>query len=148
MGPAIDSDHNLLILTFENVKPERNEIYHFKDEHSILIFKDLSTNTDQFTSCFSNNLSFEVQADLWRSELFKVIRKSFKKVRIRGRQNVKTSEVNKLLETRKRLKMSDDIVDNLVNIDKDVAEVCENENRRIVKENFKEFAESAGCVEN
>ena len=42
--------------------------------------------------------------------------------------------------------MSDDIVDNLANIDKDVAEVCENKNSRIVIENFKEFDSTDGIL--
>ena len=71
IGRAIESDHNPVILElnliFEAIKPERREIFQFKDKAAQLEFKRLTTDTKDFTNCFNNELDFEVQASNWRN---------------------------------------------------------------------------------
>ena len=66
-GKVIESDHNVEILEvnlqFSNLKPERIEIFQFKNRNSQLEFKQLTTNTTDFSNCFKNELEFEDQAN-------------------------------------------------------------------------------------
>ena len=69
-GKVIESDHNVEILEvnlqFSNLKPERIEIFQFKNRNSQLEFKQLTTNTTDFSNCFKNELEFEDQANQWK----------------------------------------------------------------------------------
>ena len=66
VGRAIESDHNVEILEidlqFSNDKPERIEIFQFKNQESQLAFKRLTTETKEFSNCFNNDKYFEDQA--------------------------------------------------------------------------------------
>ena len=57
-GKVIESDHNVEILEvnlqFSHLKPERMEIFQFKNRNSQLEFKQLTTNTTDFSNCFKN----------------------------------------------------------------------------------------------
>ena len=57
-GRIIESDHNPvflnLCLTFSKAINERITVYQFKNKKSQEMFKTLTTNTDEFTSCFSD----------------------------------------------------------------------------------------------
>ena len=58
-GKASDSDHNTqyldIDLRIESLKPERREIYDFKNEDGQLRFKKVTSETDEFSKCFEND---------------------------------------------------------------------------------------------
>ena len=63
-----------------NLKPERIEIFQFKNKNSQAEFKKLTSNTTDFSSCFENDLAFEDQAKNWKRVLKDYFFKAFKKV--------------------------------------------------------------------
>ena len=101
----------------------------------------LTSNTKDFTNCFDNNLSFEEQTTKWRQVLENFFRKSFKKIRITNKQKKKTSEINTLMEKRRILKKKEALEEHeeeeLMKIELDIANMCEESSKRRVTENFK-----------
>ena len=69
VGRVIETDHNPVILEvnleFSESKPERLEIFDFKNTEAQEIFRNLTTKTKEFSECFQNDLPFEVQALNW-----------------------------------------------------------------------------------
>ena len=72
-GKAVDTDHNTqymdVDIEIEVNKPERVEIYDFKDNVAQMKFKQLTTETQEFTRCFENSLPVSKQVDLWQEVL-------------------------------------------------------------------------------
>ena len=107
-GKAVDSDHYTVYLDLEleisKDKPERQEIFNFKDKDSQQIFKKNTTDTSEFTDCFDGDNSLIDKIEKWRQVLKKHCSKAFKKIRI---QNKKTKPFNKkiigLINKRNRL---------------------------------------------
>ena len=152
IGRIIESDHNpiflYLSLQFSKLKNERITVYQFRNKESQKLFKMLTSNTKDFTNCFKNELSFDEQTTKWRQVLENFFRKSFKKIRITNNLKKKTSEINTLMERRRALKKKDVIDDNeeeeLVNIERDIASLCEEANRKRVTDNFKSIGGNDG----
>ena len=82
-GKAIDSDHNTqyvdIDLRIEILKPERREIYDFKNEDGQLRFKKVTSETDEFSKCFENDSPLIDQIEDWQNVLKSSFRKSFRK---------------------------------------------------------------------
>ena len=86
-------------------KPVRLEIFNFKEENACNMFKALTTETKEFTECFSNNFSLKVQIENWEEVLNSFCMKSFKKICIRKKKSkpVKLS-TKKLIKERNKLR--------------------------------------------
>ena len=86
---ATDSDHFTsymdVDLKLDNQKPERLEIFKFKDIEGQSLFKKTTTNTTRFTSCLKTNQPLVQQVENWQTILNQFIGRSFKKFRIRKR---------------------------------------------------------------
>jgi hypothetical protein len=108
-GKIIETDHNPLYLElnleFSIMKPERTEFFQFKNIDSQNVFKQLTSNTNQFTSCFNDELPFEIQAENWRKLLDSFFHKAFKKVRITNRPRKKHTTLTDLMNKSNKLKM-------------------------------------------
>ena len=108
MGRVVESDHNVESLEgdliFSPVKQERVNMIDFKNRDAQMTFKNLTSNTDAFSKCFENNLSFEEQASKWRKVLDDHFHKSFKKIRITNKIKKKSSEIQDLMDKRSKLK--------------------------------------------
>jgi len=92
-------------LTFPVLKPVRIEEYNFKSTECQKYFQDLTTCTTTLSRNFSNNKPFLKQAAQWESSFKSCLVQSFFKIRTRKRMFSET-EIGKLLETRKKLKLS------------------------------------------
>jgi hypothetical protein len=81
VGRVIETDHNPLYLElkleFSPAKPERIEIFQFKNKASQAEFFRITSKTDEFTRCFDDNMSFEKQAGNWRKTLTTFFHKAF-----------------------------------------------------------------------
>ena len=86
------------------MKPSRELIFNFKNKTSQVLFKNLTTNTTDFSKCFENNLKFEEQAAEWKKVLNEYFHKAFKKVRLSNKNRVKRSDLKELMEKRNQLK--------------------------------------------
>ena len=93
-----------LNIQFPQAKPTRNEAYNYKSEKCQKYFHSLTTDTNKFTMCFQNTNCFPDQIKEWEKTFKSCIVQSFHKVRSKKRKFSET-EVGKLLEERKRIKL-------------------------------------------
>lgn len=106
---ATDSDHftEILDVNLEIVpeKPKRIEIYDFKDMKAQVLFKDKTSNTDEFSKCFNNSKNIEEQICQWRRVLNTFCKMVFKKIRINTKKKMKplSSEIISLINQRNKL---------------------------------------------
>ena len=146
-GRVIETDHNPLILEvkleYSPVKPDRIEIFQFKNKNSQILFKKMTSATKEFTACFDNNLPFEGQAKKWRNLLNNFFHKSFKKIRIRNKIKVKKTKLSELFKRRmilkKKLHMTENEEEEIITLEEKIAEECEDLNRKKITDNFKEL---------
>ena len=82
-GKASDSDHNTqyvdIDLRIESLKPERREIYDFRNGEWQLRFKKVTSETDEFSKCFENDSPLIDQIEDWQNVLKSSFRKFFRK---------------------------------------------------------------------
>ena len=108
-GKAADTDHATQILdiklTISSEKPERRELYNFKNEENQQKFKNATTNTNNFTNCFKTNLPLDQQIKRWQQNLNEFCGKSFQKIRIKRKNKIKlpSSKINQLITMRNEL---------------------------------------------
>ena len=146
-GEAVDSDHFTQVLDldldFVSEKPSRVEIYNFKDEEGQQKFHKLTSDTSDFSKCFTDQVPLMSQVENWRKTLEKYCKQSFKKIRIR-KKNVKLPKENisNLIDQRnmmvKRLDLDEpENKAKLYEINKKIAEEEASENRNKIIKNFK-----------
>ena len=108
-GKASDTDHATQVmdvkLTLMPQKPIRRELFNFKDIAAQQRFKNLTSKTKDFTSCFVDKLPLMKQIDNWRKVLKSSFRKSFKKIRIKNQLKIKplNPTISKLIDQRNLL---------------------------------------------
>ena len=152
VGRITESDHNVEILEmdlkFSHFQPDRIETFQFKNRESQLVFKKLTSNTNDFSSCFDNGKDFESQASQWRKVLTDYFHKAFKKVRINNKAKKKTSVINNLMDKRKKLKMKhnpeEKDEEEISDIEAKIAKECEDVNRKKVIDTFSDIGENFG----
>ena len=89
-GIAVDSDHHIQIMDLEleikSEKPERIEIFNFKNEEGQQKFNQLTSETSAFSDCFKNDAPLSTQIKNWHELLKSVCSDSFKKIRIKNKK--------------------------------------------------------------
>ena len=121
-GHAVDSDHYTqymdMDLEFESEKPQRVEIYDFKNKEGQKKFKKLTSETDVFSKCFSDGRPLLLQIKEWKYLLEKYCQNSFRKIRIRKK---KMKPINKnlsnLIDERNKLMTNCDDPETKIKID-------------------------------
>ena len=106
-GKATDSDHVPLEL-FLNVKilptkPTRKVMYNFKNELGRQLFKNLTSETNQFTKCFDSVQPLQKQCDQWKITLDSYCKQAFPVIRLRQKKPT-FSAADKLIKIRNVLK--------------------------------------------
>jgi hypothetical protein len=83
---TVDSDNFTQIMDLDlkvvREKPKREEIYIFKNREGQEKFKNLSSETDDFSKCFLSEKSILSQVKDWQDTLEAYCKKSFRKIRI------------------------------------------------------------------
>ena len=101
-------------------------------------------------ACFDNDMKFEDQAFKWRKVLNNHFHKAFKKIRISSKVKKKKSEITELMDKRSQLKKKIDLTENeeeeILSLEKLIADKCEEKNRRQVVDNFGEMDGDDGVV--
>ena len=145
-GKAIETDHFTqymdIKLQYISEKPQRREIFNFKNKKSQEKFRAITSNTKQFSDCFKNNLSFENQINKWRQVLNSQCQKAFKKIRINKRKEKPLNEkLAKLVDKRNQLKMISKNTDdgNLLEVERAISTLEAEENRTMIMKHFKQF---------
>ena len=147
------SDHSTIIIDldikYKKQQKIREEQFIFKDREAQEIFKNILNTESNLTKCFENNDELEVQCERWLDELFRIFRRSFKKVRVTNK--VRETETSKLQERRTELiqqlkvKSEDEALQH--ELDEVVAELTNfvsRENLEKIKKNFQHLDQTEG----
>ena len=122
-------------------KPKRREIFNFKNIKCQEVFKNITTNTTEFSRCFENNLSFEKQVNRWRKTLRSYCQNAFKKIRIIDKKEMKPINKNlaKLINKRNEMKKNVHSKRVLQDIEEDISKQEAEMNRDFIINTFKKF---------
>ena len=143
-GKANDTDHATEYMDLElkviTKKPVRNEIWNFKCRESQEAFRKQTSDTDQFTNCFENELPLMKQIENWKTVLNRSIKEAFKKVRIKNnpkpivdpRMSGLIDKLNKLVDEGSNKKEIGEIETAISDIEAEI-------NRNRIMENFKKI---------
>ena len=133
-----ESDHNKLELVLNIqvpfVLPQREELFNFKSSLGQQNFFELTSHSEKLRNSFKSDGEFLPQAALFENTLKGIFHQSFQKIRGIKRKKDK-SEVDELIEKRKQLKISIEntqnspAVNELENIDYNIATIISNKNR-------------------
>ena len=145
-GKANDSDHateyldlNVKIVT---EKPSRKEIWNFKSEECQKIFKKNTSETIEFTDCFTREQPIMTQIENWRKVLNKHIKVSFKKVRIKTSQKVKLlPEMSRLIDIRNKLSKNEANKKEIIKLETAIGDMEAENNRNRILKHFKKYCE-------
>ena len=107
-GKATDSDHLTqfldIELEIENGKPERKEFYNFKKRESQEKFQQITSETTEFSECFSTNAPLNAQIENWRKLLRNSCNEAFPKIKIKNkRKPLLSKEIFALLKRRNEI---------------------------------------------
>ena len=145
-GKANDSDHateyldlNVKIVT---EKPSRKEIWNFKSEECQKIFKKNTSETIEYTDCFTREQPIMTQIENWRKVLHKHIKVSFKKVRIKTSQKVKLlPEMSRLIDIRNKLSKNEANKKEIIKLETAIGDMEAENNRNRILKHFKKYCE-------
>ena len=146
-GKATDSDHFTeyldIDLKFSSMKPDRIEVFNFKDVKSQNVFRKLTTETEEFTNCFKEDVPLEIQVENWRNVLNSYCREAFKKIRIQNKKMkpIKT-EIAALINKRNQMLKHSEDQNDIKLVNKEIAEKEAEANRDLIIKNFKQFSEN------
>ena len=152
---VIESDHCpvelYLDLKHPNKKKERIEIYDYKNVESQKIFTQESSQTQSLTNSFKNEkLNFHQQMSSWKKEFDSILKRSFKKIRLTGK--IKETDVTKLINERNKIKCllkeanvddTEEIENQLRDIEIDITKRVQENNFKIISDNFSEMINSS-----
>ena len=91
-GKAADTDHATEFIDLDlrviTELPVRREIWNMKNLKSQGKFRKQTSDTDEFSKCFENNLPLMEQIKNWRNVLKSHCDQAFKKIRIRKKKHI------------------------------------------------------------
>ena len=157
---VIESDHcpvNLYLdVKHPNKKKERIEIYDYKNSENQEVFRQETSKTQSLSNNFRNpKLNFKQQVSNWKNEFDSIIKRSFKKIRLTGR--IKESYVTKLINERNKIKSkireangedTEEMDTNLKSVEIDITNKVQEENFKIISENFNAMRNSSGTIKS
>ena len=150
---SVDSDHMVTTINMNlNIfpqKPQKIEIFDFKNENGQAIFKNRTTNTMEFSDCFKNISPLLEHCDRWLTILVTHCSKSFPVIRIRNKSN-KTSAADKLIEQRNQLKKKiedgeSEKEDKLNQLEKEISDIIAEEENNKAKL-FKKYCNESNSI--
>ena len=131
------SDHNVLITKFKlkwnrRMKSNRIELYNLKNKDDQKKFKEITSHETYLSEVFDNIDNLNCATDEFIRRLNKVIKDTFKKIRIKDKPN---KEIEELFEKRKLLRNKKDNISKIMLEDVEVklAEKCAETNFNKIK---------------
>ena len=107
-GRVTEYDHSMVQLhvnlKFAVQKPQRTDSFNFKNAESRHFFKDITSDTSEFSNFFQSNESLQAQTESWEHILKHYVVQAFQKIRSRKRKLVET-EIRELLQKRQILRL-------------------------------------------
>ena len=144
-------DHNIVTLEckFEpnQTKPPRIELFNFKNKEGQNMFKELTTQTNELSKCFEDNLPFLKQSQNWFKRLNSFFYQCFQRIRSKKRKQ-EVSEVEHLLELRKKLRRGTqketdkDNQEHIQQIESEIQKLTNWKDRDYIWEKFQQVADS------
>ena len=153
-GKARDSDHATeyldLDLRFGKERPQRHELWNFKNKEAQQKFKTLTSETEDFSNCFENNLPVLKQIENWRNIFEMHCKKAFKKVRITNKKYQKPfpAEITKIINLRNDLVKIDDIknADDIEALNQEISDKEAEINRNKIFKLFESYSEDPANI--
>ena len=148
-GKTVNSDHLPLkmevALQAFPCKKEKKEILNFKESEGLIRFKEITTNTEEFTKCFTNVHNVSNESEKWLKTLKSHAKRAFKTIRMRKR-TIKPSAADKLITLRNKLVKAGKI-EEVQPINVKIAKIIAEESRQKAFM-FKKFTNisSSGCL--
>ena len=131
-GKTVNSDHLPLKMEVElqafPYKKEKKEILNFKEIKGQIRFKEITTNTEEFTNCFTNTQQVSKESEEWLKTLKSHAKRAFKTIRIRTR-TIKPSAADKLITLRNKLVKADKLQE-LETLNVKIAKIISEESRQ------------------
>ena len=126
-------------------KPERRELFNFKNIAAQKCFQISTSETDEFSRCFTHVLPVLEQVERWRKVLQSHFKKSFKKIRITNKTFAKpiNQSISKLIDRRNLLLQKNESICKIQDLDGRISEMEAEENRNIIMKHFKRFSEDS-----
>ena len=151
-GKAIDSDHftEYLDMDLEVIKekPERLELFNFKNKQSQEKFRILTSETKEFTECFSGKKPLLKKIDSWRKVLKSHCSKAFNKIRIKKNGMKRISNgLSSLIDKRNQLVKDDANENEIEETNVSIADTEAAENREKVLKHFQYFSENPESID-
>ena len=109
-------------------KKEKKEILNFKDSEGQIRFKETTTNTEEFTNCFTNVHKVSKESEEWLKTLKSHSKRAFKTIRI-GTRTIKPSAADRLITLINKLVKADK-VEELVTLNIKIAKLIFEESRQ------------------
>ena len=101
----INSDHFTIFADFDIVivhaKPQIKHINNYKKDGALLSFKEKCDNTEELSTCFTNDGDPEVMMENWNKTLHKLISKCFPRIKVKNNISIKTSKKCSMLKSNK-----------------------------------------------
>ena len=144
---AKNSDHateymdvNLNILS---EKPKRKVMWNFKNKSAQEKFKKLTSETNDFSHCFDNDLSVIDQIDKWRTIFNLNVQKAFRRIRITKRNRTKTISpvLSSLINERNKVFKKGENECKLEGLDEKISNFEARINFEEIKNNFKNLSQ-------
>ena len=151
-GKAIDSDHftEYLDMDLEVIKekPERQELFNFKDKQCQEKFTILTSETKEFTECFRGKKPLLKKIDNWRKVLNSHCSNAFNKIRIKKNGMKRISKrLSSLIDKRNKLVKEDASEKEIDETNVSIADTEAAENREKVLKHFQYFSENPESID-
>ena len=114
-------------------------------------FKDITSNTNQFSECFEDNQDILKQVDKWRKTLKSHCQIAFKKIRIKNKKHVKPlnpkhSALVDLRNTLVKKSATEEDAKKAKEIEESIADIEAEENKNLVMKHFKKFSDNPESI--
>ena len=139
-------------ISFLEIKPERIEMYNFKNSEDQEKFFQLTETKKELSKCFQNNNKMEDQSNEWFNNLNKYFQQSFRKIR-NCKSKKKVNKLDILLMKRTELvqklkalndESEEEIENEIDEIEMQISKLSAEENRNKFVENFSQLAGNEG----
>ena len=132
-GVITEADHKPMLLKVNlkivPEKPERVEVFDFKSKERLARFKKITSETNDFSTCFSNTDSLLKQLSQWNQTIDKHIKRAFPKIRIK-QKHIKVTKANALIDKRNNLaKLNKGETEEAKLLDIQIANILEEEGK-------------------
>jgi hypothetical protein len=146
---------NTKVRWFPKKKKERIEIFNFNSDDGQKEYKKILDNENTLTKCFETSDSFQDQCNKWFKQYMKIVKRSFKKIKITNKQHKGdiAIKIQHVKEIKKKLSNAikegsvleiQNIKDELKYSEDEVAKICALKNKELIEEHVQGLSNEDG----